>query len=69
MAFVSPLPPIKVYVKAEYLYDQTSGHGELLKVKRSGLKLICLGTPHFMTNYLYPRFCKLKLKSLGRFYL
>jgi len=30
MAFVSPLPPIKVYVKAEYLYDQTSGHGELV---------------------------------------
>ena len=31
MAFVCPLPPMKVYVKAEYLYDQSSGHGKLVE--------------------------------------
>ena len=30
MAFISPLPPIKVYVRAEYLYDHTAGHGKLV---------------------------------------
>jgi hypothetical protein len=28
MSFVCPLPPIKVLVRAEYLYDHQSGHGE-----------------------------------------
>lgn len=30
MAFVCPLPPVKVYVRAEYLYDHQSHHGELI---------------------------------------
>lgn len=30
MAFVCPLPPLKVYVRAEYLYDHQSHHGELI---------------------------------------
>jgi hypothetical protein len=28
MSFVCPLPPIKVAVRAEYLYDHEKGHGE-----------------------------------------
>jgi len=30
MAFVCPLPPLKVYVRAEYLYDHREHHGELI---------------------------------------
>lgn len=29
MSFVCPLPPIKVFVRDEYLYDHQKGHGEL----------------------------------------
>ena len=31
MAFVCPLPPIKVKVRAEYLYDHQHGHGEFVE--------------------------------------
>jgi hypothetical protein len=31
MSFVCPLPPIKVKVRAEYLYDHQSHHGELVE--------------------------------------
>ena len=31
MSFVCPLPPIKVYVRAEYLYDHEKGHGEFVE--------------------------------------
>lgn len=31
MSFVCPLPPIKVYVRAEYLYDHQRGHGEFVE--------------------------------------
>ena len=32
MAFlVANLPPVKVYVKKEYLYDHQKGHGELVE--------------------------------------
>lgn len=31
MTFVCPLPPIKVFVRAEYLYDFERGHGELVE--------------------------------------
>ena len=31
MSFVCPLPPVKVLVRAEYLYDHQSGHGELVE--------------------------------------
>lgn len=30
MAFVCPLPPLKVYVRAEYLYDHQAHQGELI---------------------------------------
>ena len=30
MSFVCPLPPLKVMVRAEYLYDHQHGHGELI---------------------------------------
>jgi hypothetical protein len=31
MNFVCPLPPIKVFVRAEYLYDFERGHGDLVE--------------------------------------
>jgi hypothetical protein len=31
MAFVCPLPPIKVQVRSEYLYDHQHGHGEFVE--------------------------------------
>lgn len=31
MSFVCPLPPVKVYVLAEYLYDHEARHGELVE--------------------------------------
>lgn len=31
LSFVCPLPPIKVYVRAEYLYDHQKGHGGLVE--------------------------------------
>lgn len=31
MSFVCPLPPQKVYVRAEYLYDHEARHGELVE--------------------------------------
>jgi hypothetical protein len=31
MSFVCPLPPYKVYVRAEYLYDHQKGHGEFVE--------------------------------------
>lgn len=31
MSFVCPLPPVKVLVLAEYLYDHQSGHGEFVE--------------------------------------
>lgn len=31
MSFVCPLPPLKVLVRAEYLYDDERGHGELVE--------------------------------------
>ena len=31
MSFVCPLPPIKVYVRSEYLYDHERGHGEVVE--------------------------------------
>jgi hypothetical protein len=31
MNFVCPLPPFKVYVRAEYLYDHQAHHGELVQ--------------------------------------
>lgn len=31
MSFVCPLPPVKVLVRAEYLYDHQSGHGDLVE--------------------------------------
>ena len=31
MSFVCPLPPVKVYVRAEYLYDHEARHGELVE--------------------------------------
>lgn len=30
MSFVCPLPPVKVFVRAEYLYDHQARHGELV---------------------------------------
>jgi len=31
MTFVCPLPPLKLFVRAEYLYDHQSRHGELVE--------------------------------------
>ena len=31
MNFVCPLPPLKVLVRAEYLYDFEKGHGDLVE--------------------------------------
>ncbi len=31
MSFVCPLPPIKVFVRAEYLYDHKRGHGDIVE--------------------------------------
>lgn len=31
MNFVTPLPPVKVLVRAEYLYDHELGHGDLVE--------------------------------------
>jgi hypothetical protein len=31
MSFVCPLPPTKIWVRAEYLYDHQSGHGDLVE--------------------------------------
>ena len=31
MSFVCPLPPVKVFVRAEYLYDHRARHGELVE--------------------------------------
>ena len=31
MSFVCPLPPTKVWVRAEYLYDHQSGYGDLVE--------------------------------------
>ena len=31
MSFVCPIPPMKVFVRAEYLYDHQRGHGELVE--------------------------------------
>ncbi len=31
MFLVANLPPVKVYVKKEYLYDHQKGHGELVE--------------------------------------
>lgn len=31
MNFVCPLPPLKCFVRAEYLYDHERGHGELVE--------------------------------------
>jgi hypothetical protein len=31
MSFVCPLPPVKVFVRAEYLYNHTRGHGQFVE--------------------------------------
>lgn len=40
MSFVCPLPPIKVRVRAEYLYDHQAGHDELVEGVWCSLKSI-----------------------------
>lgn len=40
MNFVCPLPPTKVFIKAEYLYDHKAHHGELIEGVWCSLKAI-----------------------------
>lgn len=40
MSFVTPLPPEKVWIRAEYLYDFKRGHGELVPAVWVSLKSI-----------------------------
>lgn len=40
MNFVCPLPPVRCFVKAEYLYDHERGHGDLVKAVWCSVKSI-----------------------------
>ena len=40
MNFVTPLPPVKCFIRAEYLYDHERGHGDLVEAVWCSVKAI-----------------------------
>lgn len=54
MSFVCPLPPVKVFVRAEYLYDNQTRHGELVPgiwVSVKALRGEALRFETYLTDY------------------